>query len=460
MLDRTLDTALEAGDEPLLVGTPDRLQGEERDLVYISVGDAADALGALAHPCADRWLAVAATRAREQLVVLSSFAPEAVPADAPSAARGLAELLAFARDGGTPPAIDAVPASPITAAIGRALEERGWMVRHQVGTGAYRIDLAIVDRDDPDKCVLAIEHDGLAYASGPAARDRDRLRAQVLGQLGWRLHRIWSLDWWADPEREIQRAHGAIVAAIAAGRQRRIGATAPVRRRLAAGSTSTIAEPEAAVLAAGSGPTDAVAVSLDHTTPLKLPRGAIAIGPYTAAAIPAGRRLPGDMFSARHVAELGKVVEQVLAAEAPIHLDLLARRVGAYFGVGRVTPRIAGQVRVAIEGRGRFGDEQDVVWRLDQDPSSVPPVRVAGASAVACRDISEIPLSELAAAARIVVERAAGLSATELVRDCARLLGFARITDKVTERVTQGVQLATVRELITIENGRAHLDLR
>ena len=166
------------------------------------------------------------------------------------------------------------------------------------------------------------------------------------------------------------------------------------------------------------------------------------------------------MFASRHVAELGKVVEQVLAAEAPIHLELLARRVGAYFGVGRVTPRIAGQVRAAVEGRGRFGDEQDVVWRLDQDPASVPAVRVAGSSAVACRDISEIPLSELAAAARIVVERAAGLSATELVRDCARLLGFARITDKVTERLSAGVQLATTRELITIENGRAHLDLR
>ena len=51
-------------------------------------------------------------------------------------------------------------------------------------------------------------------------------------------------------------------------------------------------------------------------------RGTIAIGPYTAAAIPAGRRAPDDMFAPRHLPELGKVVEQVLAAEAPMHLDL------------------------------------------------------------------------------------------------------------------------------------------
>jgi hypothetical protein len=166
------------------------------------------------------------------------------------------------------------------------------------------------------------------------------------------------------------------------------------------------------------------------------------------------------MFAQRHLAELGKVVEQVLAAEAPIHLELLARRVGAYFGIGKVTPRVVEQVRSALAGRGRFGDETDVVWRVDQDPAAVPSVRVAGASAVACRDITEIPLSEVAAAVRIVVERAAGLSSVELVRDCARLLGFARLTDRVTERVTHGVQLASSRELIVIENGKAHLDLR
>jgi hypothetical protein len=147
----------------------------------------------------------------------------------------------------------------------------------------------------------------------------------------------------------------------------------------------------------------------------------------------------------------------VLAAEAPIHVDLLARRAAAYFGVGRVTPRIVDQIRTVLDGRARVGDEPDVLWRADQDPATVPSVRVAGNNPVACRDITEIPLSEVAAAARIVVERVNGLGETELVRDCARLLGFARITEKVTDRVSRGVQLAATRELIAIENGRAHL---
>ena len=473
-----------AGPEPILVGTPDRLQGEERDVVFLSIGEGGDALGALGHPGAERWLDVAITRARRQLVLISSFAPEDVPSDAPAAARGVAELLAFARAGGTTLAEDAAPASPVTAAIARALAERGWLVRHRVGTGGSAVELAVLDPDDPTRCVLAIEHDGPSYAGAQGTRERDRLRAQLLASLGWRTHRVWTLDWWLDPERETMRAHGAIVAAVAAGRQKRT-ATGPhaiagtrARRRLAAGSVQnptaeTVAAPETVpAIASGSGPRPALEarnaataegsgpaapIALADTSPLRLPRGAITIGPYAAAAIPCGRRVPDDMFAGRHAGELAKIVEQVIAAEAPIHLELLARRAAAYFGVGRITPRIVEQVRSVLDGRGRFGDEPEVVWRIDQDPAGVPSVRVAGANAVSCRDITEIPLSEVAAAARLVVERAAGLAESELVRDCARLLGFARITDRVTDRVVRGVQLATARELIAVENGRVQL---
>ena len=402
-------------------------------------------------------------------VIVSSFAPEEVDADAPAAARGIAELLAFARDGGTPLVEDAAPASAVTAAIARALGERGWTLRHRVGLGASAVELAVVDPDDPTRCILAIEHDGMLYGDARGTRERDRLRAQVLAQLGWRTHRVWSLDWWLDPEKETMKAHGAIIAAVAASRHKKQSgpvSTKTMRRRLAAGSVAegdqtqqTLVAPPAEVIADGSNKTAKGSGPIGHadTSPVRIKRGAITIGPYTAAAIPCGRRVPDDMFAGRHIAELGKVVEQVLAAEAPIHLELLARRVAAYYGVGRVTPRITTQICSVLDGRGKIGDEPEIVWRADQDPSGVPSVRVAGNNAIAVRDITEIPLSEVAAAARLVVERASGLSSTDLVRDCARLLGFARITEKVTDRVARGVELAATRELIAIENGRAHL---
>ncbi|MBS1121940.1 MAG: putative helicase, partial [Deltaproteobacteria bacterium] len=493
--DPALDAFFEADGElePVIVKDLETVQGDERDVVLLSIGHGpaqADApetmtmdLGPLSRPGGERRLNVAITRAREQLIVFSSFAPEDIAEDAVPALRDLAALLAFARRGGgaARPESEAPAASPITAAIARALGDRGWTLRHQVGCGAYKVDLAVVDPNDPDRYVLAIEHDGTAYASAPAARDRDRLRSQVLTQLGWRLHRVWSLDWWADPEREIQRAHGAIVTAIAASRQRRTSmvprpmVVTPASGRLArpSGQPRTVAAGTGAVARLPSRPPSDHSASFDApvqvidsatrptlaagSSPVRIPRNSILIGPYTAAAIPSGRRTPDDLFSLRHVAELGKVVEQILAAEAPIHVELLARRVGAYFGIGRVTQRVTDQVRVALEGRGRWGDEQDVVWRLDQDPGAMPPVRVAGAVTTALREIEQVPLSELAAAARIVVERATGISANDLVRDAARLLGFARITADITDRVALGVRLAQVRELIKIDSGRATL---
>ncbi|HEX2691858.1 MAG TPA: DUF3320 domain-containing protein, partial [Kofleriaceae bacterium] len=499
-LDRWFEASPAASGEPVLVKNLESIQGDERDVVIVSCGYGPDAagvftknLGPLSQRGGERRLNVAITRAREQLLVISSFGPEDLaPPGGPSphgdsdpdaawdrnrsVQRGpgavgqgvldLAALLAFAAGGGSAaPAVQQVaPASPITAAIAGALTERGWTVRHRVGCGAYKVDLAVVDPNDADRYVLAIEHDGAAYASAPAVRDRDRLRAQVLAQLGWRMHRIWSLDWWADPEREIQRTHGAIVAAVAASRPRRpsesgqSGDPHPIARTPSRGRPP--AQPR---IATGSGPTGAVALALDDaassiargSAPVRIARNSIAIGPYLAAAIPAGRRAPDDLYAPRHLGELGKIIEQVLAAEAPMHLDLLARRVAAYFGIGRLTQRVTDQVRVALAGRGRWGEEADVVWRLDQDPDGIPAVRVAGQGASARREIEEVPLSEVAAAARIVVERAVGIAANDLVRDAARLLGFSRITERVIERVASGVRLAARRELIRIDGGKA-----
>ena len=453
---------LDALTEPLAIEHVLDAQQLSRDVVLVALED-----GPTIEP---RRLCVALTRAREQLVLCTGLVT--------APAGELAALIARA-GGSQTPAQD--PANPITAAIARALADRGWAVRHQVGSGGYKIDLAVLDPADPDRYVLAIETDGGAYASAPIARDRDRLRAQVLAQLGWRLHRIWSLDWWANPEYEIQRAHASIVTAIAATRRRSV--PAPVIKRAARPSRTIALDPTqphasvpVAVAAApsnrivareASGPISEIPETLKTmptlaagSAPIKIAKNQIPIGPYVAAAIPPGRRTPDDLFAPRHLPELKKVIEQVLAAEAPMHVDLLARRVGAYFGIGRVTPRVTDQIRAVLDGRGKLGDEQDIVWRLDQDPASVPAVRVAGSSGGSVtgrREIIEIPLAELAAAARIIVERSSSIGTQDLVRDAARLIGFARITPQVSERVAEGVRLAQIRELIRIDAGRARM---
>ena len=97
------------------------------------------------------------------------------------------------------------PDSPFETAVIRMLRDYGWVVHPQVGCSGYRIDIGVVDPRAPGRYLLGIECDGRSYHSGATARDRDRLRQHVLEGLGWRIHRIWSTDWWMDPEGQIKK---------------------------------------------------------------------------------------------------------------------------------------------------------------------------------------------------------------------------------------------------------------
>jgi hypothetical protein len=181
------------------------------------------------------------------------------------------------------------------------------------------------------------------------------------------------------------------------------------------------------------------------------------VAPYKAASIPAGRRTPDDLHEPRYEPELGKVIEQVLDVEAPMHIDLLARRVGAYFGIGRVTTRVSDRIREVTSARARLGDttDTDAVWRSDQDPSSLPSVRAADAENR--REPDEIPLAEVAAAAALVLDRNLGMPVDDLARETARLLGFARLGDKAKKRMRAGIDVLAARGGCTIDGTHAAL---
>ncbi|HUY78521.1 MAG TPA: DUF559 domain-containing protein, partial [Ktedonobacterales bacterium] len=106
--------------------------------------------------------------------------------------------------------------SPFEQAVYTALTARGLALDTQVGCSGYRIDLAVRDPERPDVYLLGVECDGASYHSAKTARDRDRLRQRCLEGLGWRIHRIWSSDWFRDPAHEVIRTLDAVGAAKAA----------------------------------------------------------------------------------------------------------------------------------------------------------------------------------------------------------------------------------------------------
>jgi len=121
--------------------------------------------------------------------------------------RALKEYLDFARTGrleaGRRTGLSAD--SPFEVAVRDVLETAGFQCEPQVGVAGFFIDLAIRHPRYPAHYMLAVECDGASYHSSVAARDRDRLRQVVLESFGWKVHRIWSTDWFADSRTHLNK---------------------------------------------------------------------------------------------------------------------------------------------------------------------------------------------------------------------------------------------------------------
>ena len=218
MTDPSLDDFFsESNEERFFVKNIERVQGDERDAIILSVGYHKDANGNLPYRFGpilqeggERRLNVAVTRARSRLTLVSSFSHRDMDPGR-SSARGvvlLRQYLEYAASGGQilGASVSDVPLNPFELSIMEGLEKRGIPVTPQYGVSGYRIDFACAHPEQPGRMVLAIEADGASYHSAPTARDRDRLRQQVLEAKGWRFHRIWSTDWFRNREVELDKA--------------------------------------------------------------------------------------------------------------------------------------------------------------------------------------------------------------------------------------------------------------
>ncbi|MGD0767001.1 MAG: DUF4011 domain-containing protein [Tepidisphaeraceae bacterium] len=215
--------------EPFFVKNLESVQGDERDVIFLGVGYAKNDSGMLSHNFGplnrqggERRLNVAVTRARDALTIFTSIRAEDIDLSR-TKARG-AELLRAYLDFAERGRIALVGTetedsthdfdSDFEAEVARALTEKGLDVRRQIGCSGFRIDLALVHPEHPGKYVLGIECDGAAYHRSATARDRDRLRQEILESLGWKICRIWSTDWVRDSRRQIQKVLDAYQRAL------------------------------------------------------------------------------------------------------------------------------------------------------------------------------------------------------------------------------------------------------
>jgi very-short-patch-repair endonuclease len=211
--------------EPFFIKNLERVQGDERDCIILSIGYGKGPDGRILYNFGpvnkqggERRLNVAVTRAKHSLVLVSTFRGDELD-EAKCQTTGMSLLRAYtlyADRGGRldrdAPAIAEVNA--FERDVADSLTRRGMVLQAQYGVSGYRIDFVVAHPSIPHRWVLAIECDGATYHSAQSARDRDRLRQEHLERLGWKFHRIWSTEWFKDKPREVDRAWAALQDAI------------------------------------------------------------------------------------------------------------------------------------------------------------------------------------------------------------------------------------------------------
>lgn len=204
------------GLEPLFVKNLENVQGDERDTIFVSTVFAEDEsgnfyqrFGPINSSAGHRRLNVLFTRAKYQLVVFSSLPTEKIVLSETSnwGVKALKQYLDFARTGRMEHSVSTGKSedSPFEIAVRGALELNGYACEPQIGVAGFFVDLGVRHPRYPEKFLLGIECDGATYHSSRSARDRDRLRQEILENLGWKMYRIWSTDWYSDPHGELAK---------------------------------------------------------------------------------------------------------------------------------------------------------------------------------------------------------------------------------------------------------------
>ncbi|MBB5496611.1 DUF3320 domain-containing protein [Paraburkholderia sp. MM5384-R2] len=423
-----LDKAISAQSrEPLFIKNLENVQGDERDVILFSITYGPDAAGKLTmnfgplnSEGGQRRLNVAVSRARERVVIFSTLRPEQIDLSRVRAAgvRDLKHYLEFALKGpkalleqSLPTGME--PDSPFEGQVIKVLRDHNWVVHPQVGCSGYRIDIGVVDPRAPGRYLIGIECDGRAYHSGATARDRDRLRQVVLEGLGWRIHRIWSTDWWLNPDVEVQKLLARLDKLL-------LDDDGADEEAPAAASIPETVETEIV----DSVPSATLASDID----VSLPK-------YTVI-IPAGGK-PEDFYDLTHGRKLTEQLIEIIEAEGPIHESVLHRRVARAWGLERTGTRIVDRLRMLTpREQGRTSDgNATFYWPAKVNPAEWGVFREASDEETSRRKVDDVCLEELANGVLHVLEETGSAPTSDVAKSVCRLIGMSRTPGDAEARV-------------------------
>jgi len=396
------------------------VQGDERDVMIFSLGYGPDengkftlSFGPVTRSGGWRRLNVAVTRARFRNEIVASFRSSDIGATGKSEGiRHLRRYLDFAERGIGALALDVSEGgdaeSPFEESVISAVRSWGYDVVPQVGTAGYRIDLGVRHPERPGVFMLGIECDGFRYHSSKTARDRDRLREEVLSGLGWRLHRIWGTAWYRNRSDEEQRLKLALETAM----------HAPIQGLLVGGDSSSAETKPKPV------------VTVEPVLISEVPSWVVPYHRVVSLNIPSWIDLSEP--SSRY--RLTDPIKAIVSAEGPIHIELIHQRIRENTNTNRIGSKIKSNIGAAIR-RAELIREGEFVRTLDQGAT------VRSPSDECSRPIDHVHDAELCSAIYNLARDAGGITEKDLATATARIFGWSRTGSDITSRLTRLISL-------------------
>ncbi|MBQ7265228.1 MAG: DUF3320 domain-containing protein [Firmicutes bacterium] len=420
-----------ASAEPVFIKNLENVQGDERDVILFSVGYGPDKdgkvsmnFGPLNREGGWRRLNVAVSRARKRMMIYSTLRPEQIDLSRTRSegVAGLKAFLEYAQRGKSVLASKAgysKSTDPLVKQMSAEIEKMGFGVKCNIGCSEYRIDMAIIDPRDPDKYLLGIMLDG-SNSVNTAASDRFILQPGVLKGLGWRIMRVWTMEWLDDKQKILQA----------------------IKEEAEKQKESDTSE-------------ESVTIHLDQSKEIEklyeqkesFHTAGEKYNEFTFASMGTSENFNSSIIDHKIVSLLRNIID----VEAPISQKALYKKVLSAWDISRLGSRVEArldklmsqvQTRTTMDGAGKF------YWRVDQIPEEYSIYRTDD-NTNGKRSMDDISSYEIINAIKEVLKEQICLSKKDLVRETAKKFGYSRSGGIIDNTVTAAIETAKKRGILS-----------
>lgn len=491
--DIEFDKWANVGEEALFVKNLENVQGDERDVILFSIAFGPDEEGKLSLNFGPlnkeggwKRLNVAVSRARTEMMVFSTMTADMIELKRTKSkgVESLKNFLEFAEKGKLQLSYSEMQSKKNQGILDRVcseLENAGYKYQKAVGHSKFKVDIAVLNPYNEDEYLMGIMLDGDSYSQSTNTKDREVAQIDVLGGLGWELHRIWTMDWWDNKQKEIEKMlrlleekkqnayetakSKEMLVEPLEEKKENIPETIPVEEIKKQESVTD--QPEERVektdkQKSADFPEAKVEIQMmlsNQSTVQELSKVAgiaeerkvtetisekqfYQIEAYVAADIPVTPLSTNDYILKSNLAQITERLQEIINTEAPISYDRLLKKTLRTFGIARSSAQTIEATEKALKKVTAKTNKQNGVkfyWREDQEFDNYAVYR-NDTELIEKRSLDDVSQQELKNAVCFTLKEKGSLAKEELIKETIRSMGYGRSGVALVDAVERGIK--------------------